>query len=443
MTTKELYDAQHLNTVRLYGVLGARFGRVHRLAVGSTAEAVRALCVLYKGFEQFLMESRDRGMGFAVFLGKTNVGEEHLLMNTQQDIRIAPILMGSKNGGIFSIILGAALIGVSFLIPGAGMLAAGLFNAGLAMALGGVVQLLSPQPKDRKSKDKPENEPNYAFNGPINTEAQGNCVPVAYGRPWTGSAVVSAGIQSDDVYVPVKTPLDLTDWLLLTNPEFLYPLQNGDYSDATGHHATLVPFNNYTDGDGITFFRVPAGGNNSTGTLQATTGALTGGLDHYTVLFRVRLDSTATTSGVSRKFLFGHVSNSLSGFYEWAFQMSFGNEPQAIINHMGGAGYSLTSPTPLAAGSEHVVGFRQTGPLFQLFVGNTVVASRNDVAGSFGGSALLCFCANTFAGGAGWAVGYQRSLTDDEYAAVATNIANGHAGSVTAGEGDGNVPEEV
>ncbi|MFP3693875.1 tail assembly protein, partial [Burkholderia sp. SIMBA_048] len=35
---------QELTTIRLYGVAGVRFGRVHRLAVGSAHEAVRALC---------------------------------------------------------------------------------------------------------------------------------------------------------------------------------------------------------------------------------------------------------------------------------------------------------------------------------------------------------------------------------------------------------------
>jgi predicted phage tail protein len=38
----------------------------------------------------------------------------------------------------------------------------------------------------------------YAFNGPVNMQAQGNPVPVAYGETWTGSAVISGGIFSED-----------------------------------------------------------------------------------------------------------------------------------------------------------------------------------------------------------------------------------------------------
>ena len=40
--------------VMLYGVLGARFGRIHHLAVASGAEAIHALCVKIPGFKRFL-----------------------------------------------------------------------------------------------------------------------------------------------------------------------------------------------------------------------------------------------------------------------------------------------------------------------------------------------------------------------------------------------------
>ncbi|WP_420884721.1 hypothetical protein [Achromobacter dolens] len=51
---------QPLTTVRLYGRLGAEFGRLHRLAVSTTAEAVRALRVLLPGLEARLRASEPR-----------------------------------------------------------------------------------------------------------------------------------------------------------------------------------------------------------------------------------------------------------------------------------------------------------------------------------------------------------------------------------------------
>ncbi|PNQ53699.1 phage tail protein, partial [Vibrio agarivorans] len=40
---------EKLRTIRLYGILGSRFGRTFRLAVSTPAEAVRALAVQIPG----------------------------------------------------------------------------------------------------------------------------------------------------------------------------------------------------------------------------------------------------------------------------------------------------------------------------------------------------------------------------------------------------------
>ena len=195
--------------VRLYGVLGSKFGRVHHLAVANAAEAVRALSVLVPGFDGFLTRAKDNGMGFAVFYGKRNLTEDDLLNpHGHENIRIAPILMGSKNGGWLSIIVGAVLIAAGYIFsPVTGGASLALVPAGYAMIAGGIVQLLTPMPKGRSAKDRPENQPSYVFNGPINTQAQGNPVPVVYGKMIVGSAVLSAGINAvDQAYVPRSTP---------------------------------------------------------------------------------------------------------------------------------------------------------------------------------------------------------------------------------------------
>lgn len=194
-----------IRNVRLYGKLGARFGRNFRLAVASPAEAVNALCKMVPGFERELMGSKDKGVGYAVLVGKRHIGREELRqVSGSEDIRIAPIVMGGKNGGFFNIILGAILVVVGVLItPFSGPLGAAVANFGWAMIVGGIVQLLTPTPKGNGSQDKEENRSSYTFNGPINTQAQGNCVPLLYGELFIGSAVISASIESkDQAYVP-------------------------------------------------------------------------------------------------------------------------------------------------------------------------------------------------------------------------------------------------
>lgn len=197
-----------LRTIRLYGKLGTQFGRVHRLAVENTAEAIRALCALIPGFERELMTSRDRGIRYACFLGKENISKDELtLTGGQRDIRIAPVLAGAKRGGLLQTIIGITLIVTGALVFGpANPIGAALISTGISMTIGGVIQMLSPQ-QTGKSGDSSSNGASYNFTGPVNTTAQGNPVPVLYGRMIVGSAVISAGIVAEDqAYVGAPLP---------------------------------------------------------------------------------------------------------------------------------------------------------------------------------------------------------------------------------------------
>lgn len=190
---------ERMRTVRLYGQLGSRFGRSFRLAVNSPAEAIRALCAIVPGFQQYLATAKEQGMAFAVFIGKQNITKEQLQDPPgADDIRIAPVLLGSKRGGVLNIILGVVMI-----VVGVWTQNYNLVYSGAVMAIGGVVQMLGPQPKGLGSQDSVENQPSYSMNGTVNTQAQGNPVPVPYGGHDTkgmlvGSAVISGGIMAED-----------------------------------------------------------------------------------------------------------------------------------------------------------------------------------------------------------------------------------------------------
>lgn len=184
--------SDQLRTIRLYGPL-SRFGRVHRLAVKSTAEAMRALCVVVPGFRQFMARSREQGLTFAVFVGRQNLSRDELDYPVgPEEIRIAPVLIGSKRGGLFQTILGATLAAVGAVVPALSP----LIGLGASLALGGVVQMLSPQTAGLASVA--DNGTSYYFNGPVNSSAQGEPVPVVYGEITVGSKVVSSGIYAQD-----------------------------------------------------------------------------------------------------------------------------------------------------------------------------------------------------------------------------------------------------
>ncbi len=132
-----------LKTIKLYGILGQKFGREFKLDVANTREAIRALSVQIAGFEHFMMHAHEQGLAFAIFLkgkgsgnkrGKkrpaiydhetkrlitgNNIGQEQIEMNTEADtIHIVPRVMGAGgNTGALQIVLGVILIAAGYLL---------------------------------------------------------------------------------------------------------------------------------------------------------------------------------------------------------------------------------------------------------------------------------------------------------------------------------------
>ncbi|CBJ83050.1 putative phage tail assembly protein (phage tail protein) [Xenorhabdus bovienii str. Jollieti] len=186
-----------LRTIRLSGVLIPQFGREYKLAVSSPIEAIRALSVIIDGFEKFLLTAKERGLTFAVFIGKRNISRDELELSGEGDIRIVPVIIGSKKAGIFQTILGAVMV-VAGVFAWATPYGVPLVMSGVSMMLGGVVQMLSPMPGGLARREDPDNKPSYAFGGPVNSIAQGNPVPIGYGRRRIGGAIISAGIYAED-----------------------------------------------------------------------------------------------------------------------------------------------------------------------------------------------------------------------------------------------------
>jgi len=195
-----------LTTIRLYGALGARFGRVHRLAVQTSAEAVKALCINLDGLEAYLMNAKNNGMTFAVFRGKRNIGVEDFKdLSGDSDIRIAPVMEGAKKAGMFQTIMGAVMIVAGLALGPVGWgvigatMATGLIVGGISSMAGGIYQMLSPQPKGLQMRQDADNKPSYAFGGAVNTMAMGNPVALLYGEREIGGAIISAGIVAEDI----------------------------------------------------------------------------------------------------------------------------------------------------------------------------------------------------------------------------------------------------
>lgn len=192
-----------LTTIRLSGQL-RRFGKSFELAVRTPREAIKALCVQLPGFERFLANAGSRGLEFAVYSDKRNVGETELDFQAREEIRIVPVVVGSKRAGGLQTIIGVVLIAVAAIATNGAALpfAAGgwgtVATVGFSMAMGGVMQLLSPQPKGLSMSAGPENTPGYAFGSARNTTASGNPVALCVGKRRWGGAIISAAIYAED-----------------------------------------------------------------------------------------------------------------------------------------------------------------------------------------------------------------------------------------------------
>lgn len=189
-----------LRQIELHGVLADKFGKSFMLAVSTPREACEALGYQIPGFKQFMMTAHQSGLFFAVFNDDSNIGEHELEMQTGASvIRIVPQIVGSGGNtmGWLQVVAGAALIGVGLFVPGAAAFAPALIGAGSGMLIGGVASLLMPVP-NLDTQDPDGNKPSYAFGSAVTTVAQGNPVPVLYGRRYVGGFVISAMMVSED-----------------------------------------------------------------------------------------------------------------------------------------------------------------------------------------------------------------------------------------------------
>jgi predicted phage tail protein len=195
-----------MTLILLSGSLAQAFGRRHfrQLETGTTAEAFSALKHTIHGFEDFIRDAARNGLRYAIFRNRENVGESEFALSGTTEIRIVPIIAGSKSGGLFQTVVGVVLIAASVIMTAvsggaASPFAAGMMQVGIAMTIGGVAQMLSPTPKSGSQQEQAgtENKPSYLFNGAFNSTQQGLPVPVVYGKMLVGSSVVAVGTWTE------------------------------------------------------------------------------------------------------------------------------------------------------------------------------------------------------------------------------------------------------
>lgn len=188
-----------LTKVILDGPLGTRFGREWDLAVSSPTQAIALIEANKPGLVAWIRMNREKYANYRVTI-TTRAGKRIKLNNETykmqndppKEIRFTPVTQGRSAGA--RMIVGAILIVVGYIFPPIGVYT---IPMGIALMVGGLVEMLSPQPKTDDSTTS--DGASYYFNGAVNTVTQGNPVPLVYGRLRVGSQAINAAVTIDQL----------------------------------------------------------------------------------------------------------------------------------------------------------------------------------------------------------------------------------------------------
>jgi len=200
-----------LRKIKLYGELAKVTGHKELEAcVNTTAQAVS---FLVNNFPE--LESHMANKYYQVLLEKENVSIDELHFPIgKSDIKFVPVVSGS--GGLGKALFGGLLIAFSFgvggFFGGLGSTTAmggaattfgakAVFGVGASLVLGGVSQMLFPLPKSPEFSSEQDPRLSFGFGGIQQTSRAGTPVPLVYGEIFTGSVVISGGIDTEQVQV--------------------------------------------------------------------------------------------------------------------------------------------------------------------------------------------------------------------------------------------------
>jgi predicted phage tail protein len=224
--------------VRLLGDLGERYGTEHTYYdLRTPADAIKLLCINKPKLQEELVHAHEHGVGYRLIQAGTDLGYDDLQLPLgSNDLILTPVIAGS-GGSTSQILIGAALVVGAFFTAGAtiGLLGLAapvavstvLATVGTSLILGGVAQMLSPQPVlptlsggrtrgsgESGSTDGPQSvvrgsdgRQSYMFTGAANTVGVGATIPVVYGEVIAGSHLLSAKIEVADDSDPLKTAI--------------------------------------------------------------------------------------------------------------------------------------------------------------------------------------------------------------------------------------------
>ena len=190
-----------LKKIKVYGRLRKFLGQSYfEAAVASPKQAFHFLIANFPEVENHMMNQF-----YKIKMGGMEITEDLLTLQSDEDIQIIPIAIGAKNvvvGGLFTALgSGTTIAGLTI-----GSMVAPVFTAiGTSMLLNEATQLLTPTPDiptaavaDTFSQNDPTFQ-SFGFGSIQNVSRAGVPIPIIYGEVFTGSVVISSGIDTVQV----------------------------------------------------------------------------------------------------------------------------------------------------------------------------------------------------------------------------------------------------
>jgi len=190
-----------LKKIKVYGRLRKFLGQsYYEAAVASPKQAFHFLIANFPEVENHMMNQL-----YKIKMGGIEITEDLLNLQSDEDIQIIPIAIGAKGaivGGLFlgggaavtATAFGATLVG--------GIAATALTTIGTNMLINEATQLLMPQPDiptgvmaDSFSQNDPTFQ-SFGFGSIQNVSRAGVPIPIIYGEVFTGSVVISSGVDT-------------------------------------------------------------------------------------------------------------------------------------------------------------------------------------------------------------------------------------------------------
>jgi len=194
-----------LKKIKVYGRLRKFLGQSYfEAAVASPKQAFHFLIANFPELENHMMNQF-----YKIKMGGMDITENLLNLQSDEDIQIIPIATGSGPLilGIGAIAGGAAATaaGGFFATAVGGAIASGLTAIGTSLVINEVSNMLMPPqnvPSAAMADSFSQNDPtfqSFGFGSITNTSRAGVPVPIIYGQVFTGSVVISSGIDTVQV----------------------------------------------------------------------------------------------------------------------------------------------------------------------------------------------------------------------------------------------------